>query len=210
MSIRILIVDDHPVFRFGLRSLLTSEPDLIIVGEANSGLEALELVALHGPDVVLLDVNLPDMNGVDATRRLLHLLPRLRILMITMLDDDTIFGALKAGAGGYILKGANAEETIRAIRAVANGEAIFSPNVARRIAHHFGTMATPAAFPELTDREQDVLRLLAHGLTNSAIAERLGLSIKTVRNRVSDVFAKLQVADRAEAIIRARDAGLGG
>jgi DNA-binding NarL/FixJ family response regulator len=209
MSIRLIIVDDHPVFRFGLRTLIAAEPDMAIVGEASNGTEALELVAVHAPDVVLLDVNLPDINGVEATRHLLRLCPSLRILMITMFDDDTVFGALKAGAGGYILKGASAEETARAIRVVANGEAIFSPSIARRMVQHFDALPRPAPFPDLTEREQEILRLLAQGLTNSAIAERLGLSIKTVRNRVSDIFAKLEVADRAEAIIKARDAGLG-
>jgi DNA-binding NarL/FixJ family response regulator len=149
------------------------------------------------------------INGVEATRHLLRLCPSLRILMITMFDDDTVFGALKAGAGGYILKGASAEETVRAIRAVANSEAIFSPSIARRMVQRFDALPRPAPFPDLTEREQEILRLLAQGLTNSAIAERLGLSIKTVRNRVSDIFAKLEVADRAEAIIKARDVGLG-
>jgi DNA-binding NarL/FixJ family response regulator len=209
MSIRLVIVDDHPVFRFGLRALLSAEPDIIVLGEASSGAEALELVTQHAPDVVLLDVNLPDVNGVETTRQLLRLQPALRILMITMFDDNTVFGALRAGAGGYILKGASSEETVRAIRAVANGEAIFSPSVARRMVQQVNAGPAAAPFPELTEREEEVLRLLARGLTNSAIAERLGLSIKTVRNRVSDIFAKLQVSDRAEAIIKARSAGLG-
>jgi DNA-binding NarL/FixJ family response regulator len=211
-SIRILIVDDHPVFRFGLRTLLQAEPGMQVVGEATSGDEAIALVEQLDPDIVLMDLNMPGCNGIEATRRILHRHPQIGILVITMFDDDSIFAAMQAGARGYVLKGAEGDETLRAIRAVTNGEAIFSPAVAQRLIRYFSAPppSTPArAFPELTERERDVLGLIAKGLSNTAIAERLVLSPKTVRNLVSSVFSKLQVADRAEAIIRARDAGMG-
>jgi DNA-binding NarL/FixJ family response regulator len=210
MSIAILIVDDHPVFRFGLRALIGAEPDLQIVGEAANGAEALELAASHHIDLALMDINLPDINGLEVTRRLRTLRPEARVLVISMLDDSTVFNALKAGACGYILKGASGEETIRAIRSAAAGESIFSPTIAQRIMQHFASPPKAVAFPELTERERDILELLAQGLTNGAIAERLSLSAKTVRNRVSDIFSKLHVSDRAEAIIKARDAGMQG
>jgi len=209
---RILIADDHPVFRFGLRTLLQGEPDMEVVGEATTGSEAVDMAVELRPDVVLMDLNMPEINGIEATRRILAENPDIAVLVITMFDDDTVFAAMRAGARGYLLKGAEGEETLRAVRAVAHGEAIFSPTIADRIMHYFAhAPAQPslAAFPELTEREREVLTLIAQGLTNRAIAERLVLSEKTVRNHVSNIFGKLQVADRAEAIIRARDAGLG-
>lgn len=211
-STNILIADDHPVFRFGLRALLQTEPNTEVVGEATTGEEAIALAARLKPDIILMDLNMPDVNGIEATRRILKNNPDIGILVITMFDDDSVFAAMRAGACGYILKGAEGEETLRAIRAVANGQAIFSPAVAKRVMQFFtqSPSAKPEpAFPELTLRERDVLALLAQGLTNSAIAERLVISPKTVRNHVSNIFSKLQVADRAEAIIRARDAGFG-
>jgi DNA-binding NarL/FixJ family response regulator len=210
--IRIIIADDHPVFRFGLRALLQTEPDTEVVGEATTGQEAIALAAELKPDIILMDLNMPDISGIEATRRILQKNPDVGILIITMFDDDSVFAAMRAGARGYLLKGAEGEETLRAIRAVANGEAIFSPAVAKRVMQFLAQppSAEPEpAFPDLTPREREVLALLAQGLTNHAIAERLVLSPKTVRNHVSNIFSKLQVADRAEAIIQAREAGLG-
>jgi DNA-binding NarL/FixJ family response regulator len=207
MTIAILIVDDHPVYRFGLRTLIGTEADMQVAGEANTGAEALAIAASQSLDLVLMDINLPDMSGLEVTRRLRSVYPALRILVISMLDDATVFNAMKAGACGYVVKGASGEETVRAIRAAVNGEAIFSPKVAQRLQQHFTT--TTAAGLDLTEREGEILALLAQGLTNGAIAERLSLSVKTVRNRVSDIFSKLHVNDRAEAIIKAREAGIG-
>lgn len=210
MTIRIVIADDHPVFRFGLRALLTAEADTEVVGEATSGPEVIDLADTLQPDLILMDINMPEMNGIEATRQILQRHPGMAILIITMFEDDTVFTALRAGARGYILKGAEGEETLRAIRAAANGEAIFSPVIAQRLTRHFVQTPPQAAqpFPELTGRERDILTLIAQGLTNSAIAERLALSPKTVRNLVSNIFSKLQVSDRGEAIVKARDAGL--
>lgn len=213
--IRILIADDHPVFRFGLRALLNAVADTEVVGEATSGDEVIDLTASLQPDVIVMDINMPGLNGIEATRRIRERQPNARVLVVTMLDDDSVFAAMRAGAQGYLLKGAMPGETLRAIRAVADGEAIFSAGVAERLLHVFGTAGTPlrgqpaVAFPELTEREREVLALIAQGLTNSAIAERLVLSPKTVRNYITEIFAKLQVADRAEAISRARAGGLG-
>jgi len=209
--IRILIADDHPVFRFGLRALLAAEPTTQVVGEATTGDEVIRLAAELLPQVILMDLNMPGTNGIDATRRILATMPHMLILVLTMFDDDdSVFAAMRAGARGYLLKGAEGEETIRAICAVSSGEAIFSPAIARRLMQYFGAprLPTPAqTFPELTERERELLILIAQGYTNPAIAEKLVLSPKTVRNHVSTIFSKLQVASRAEAIIRARDAG---
>ena len=214
--IRVLIADDHPVFRYGLRALLLAEATMMeVVGEATSGEEAVALAAQCLPDVILMDVNMPGLNGIEATRRILAATPQVGILMLTMFDDDeSVFAAMRAGARGYLLKGAEGEEAVRAIVGVNNGEAIFSPAVACRLIGYFGAPhrnqpSDPAQlFPELTEREREVLTLIAQGYTNPAIAEQLVLSPKTVRNHVSSIFSKLQVAGRAEAIIRARDAGL--
>jgi DNA-binding NarL/FixJ family response regulator len=216
-KIRILIADDHPVFRFGLRSLLNAMPDTEVVGEVTSGEEALALAGSLQPDVILMDINMPGVNGIEATRRIRETNPDVRILIVTMLEDDSVFAAMRAGARGYVVKGAEPTEILRAIRAVADGEAIFSPGIAERLMLYFTTPpaapANPASaaplFPDLTEREREVLGLIAQGLTNGAIAERLVLSPKTVRNYITEIFSKLQVADRAQAIIRARDAGLG-
>jgi DNA-binding NarL/FixJ family response regulator len=211
--IKILIADDHPLFRFGIRTRLSAEADLEVIGEAGSGEEAIALTSHLAPNVVLMDLNLPGMNGIEATRAIREAHPQVVVLVVTMFDDDSVFAAMRAGARGYLLKGAEAEETVRAVRAVAHGEAIFSPSVAQRLMGYFAAprpATVASSFPELTEREREVLGLLAQGYTNAAIGERLMLSTKTVRNYVSSIFAKLQVADRAEAIIRARDAGFGG
>src|SRR5260370_2337457 len=213
--IRILIADDHPVFRYGLRALLSAEPTTEVVGEATTGEEAIAQALSLQPDVILMDVNMPGINGIEATRRIVAEMPHVNILVLTMFDDDdSVFAAMRAGARGYLLKGAEGEETVRAISVVNSGEAIFSPSIARRLMHYFGATrglqrpAPPQDFPELTDREREVLMLIAQGYTNPAIAEQLVISPKTVRNYVSSIFSKLQVASRAEAIIRARDAGM--
>ncbi len=218
-AIRILIADDHPVFRFGLRSLLNAMPDTAVVGEVTTGEEVIALAGAVRPDVILMDINMPGVNGIEATRRIRETNPDIRILIVTMLEDDSVFAAMRAGARGYVVKGAEPGEVLRAIRAVADGEAIFSPGIAERLIHYFTAPPggagdrTPSAaapiFPDLTEREREVLGLIAQGLTNSAIAERLVLSPKTVRNYITEIFSKLQVADRAQAIIRARNAGLG-
>jgi DNA-binding NarL/FixJ family response regulator len=215
-QIQLLIADDHQPFRAGLRALLLSAPDIAVVAEAGTGDEAIELAGRHQPDVILMDINMPGVNGIEATRRILHTSPHISVLMITMFeDDDSVFAALRAGARGYLLKGALKAEILRAIRGVSSGEAIFGPAVARRLMQFFSA-ARPAAaspleqaFPELTDREREILALIAQHITNPEIAERLHLSHKTVRNHVSNIFSKLQVVDRAQAIIRAREAGLG-
>lgn len=207
--VRILLVDDHPVFRLGLRNLLQGFEDLEVAGEASSGEDALELAGQLKPDLVLMDIGLPGMNGLETTRCILETLPETAILILTMFDDDSVFDAVKAGARGYLLKGADPDETIRAIRSVANGEAIFSPNTAKRVTAFLA--GSPGAgrgpFPELTDREREVLACVAKGLTNAATADQLFLSVKTVRNHVSNIFTKLQVVGRAQAIVKAREAG---
>jgi DNA-binding NarL/FixJ family response regulator len=211
--IRVLIADDHPHFRDGLRALLVSAPDLEVVGEAGDGEQAISLAVKLQPDVILMDLNMPGVGGIEATRRILRTSPHIAILVISMFeDDDSVFTALQAGARGYLLKGALKAEILRSIRAVASGEAIFGPSIAKRLIQYFAAprpSAPPDAFPELTDREHEILALIARHDTNPEIAKRLYLSPKTVRNHVSNIFTKLQVSDRAQAIIRAREAGLG-
>jgi DNA-binding NarL/FixJ family response regulator len=213
-KLRILIADDHPLFRDGLRTLLQSGSDTEVVGEAATGDETIARAATLQPDVILMDINMPGVNGIEATRRILHTSPHISILVVTMYeDDDSVFAAMRAGARGYLLKGADQDETLRAITAVSHGEAIFSPTIAKRLIRYFTptkvSATPPQAFPELTEREREILMLLAQGHNNAEIAQRLVLSPKTVRNHLSNVFSKLQVADRAQAIIRAREAGLG-
>lgn len=212
-ALRILIADDHPLFRDGLRALLAAAQDMELVGEATSGEEAVALAAELQPDLVLMDVQMPGLSGVEATRRIVQASPHIRVLVVTMFEDDrTVFAAMRAGALGYVLKGASSAEMLRSIQAVGGGEAIFSPRVAARMADYFAGMQPKAptpVFPELSDREREILDLMAQGRSNAEIASRLVLSPKTVRNHVSNVLNKLQVADRTEAAIRAREAGLG-
>ena len=212
--IRVLIADDHAAFRGGLQALLATAGDIKVVGEAESGVDVVAAAERLQPDVVLMDVNMPGIDGVEATRRIVDASPHVAVLVLTMHDDDeTVFEAVRAGARGYLLKGAQRVELVRAIRAVASGEAIFGPGVARRLMAFFARpvpRADPAAFPELTDREREILELIAQGRSNTDITDRLVLSPKTVRNHVSNIFAKLQVRDRSEAIVRAREAGMGG
>jgi DNA-binding NarL/FixJ family response regulator len=211
-SLAALIVDDHPLFRKGLRSLLETMPDISSVSEAKSGREAVELALAHQPDVVLMDLQMPNGSGLAAIRELSKRSPNIRVLVVTLFeDDDSIFTALRAGAHGYILKDADEEEMMRAIRAVGEGEAIFSPAIATRLMDYFAAtrqQVPQEVFPDLTDRELEILTLIARGMANVAIAEQLMISLKTVRNHVSNIYSKLQVADRAQAAIRARDAGL--
>ena len=211
--IRVLIADDHPFFRDGLRVLLEATADTAVAGEAATGDEVIALAERLQPDVILMDLKMPGPNGIEATRRILAASPHIAVLVVTMYEDDgSVFAAMRAGARGYLLKGADEDEMLRAIRGVARGEAIFGPAVARRLLRFFAApelSAPPPAFPELTEREREILDLLAQGRANPEIAERLYLSPKTVRNHVSNIFGKLQVADRAQAIVRAREAGLG-
>jgi DNA-binding NarL/FixJ family response regulator len=211
--LRVLTADDHPAFRAGLRAVVAAAPDLELVGEAGSGWEALEMVGELRPDVVVMDVQMPALDGIATTRRLVAALPSVRVLMLTMFEDDaTVFRALQAGARGYVTKGAGFTELLRAIRAVGHGEALFGPGVAERLAQWFATVPPPVdaeAFRDLSVREREVLSLLALGRKNAEIAAVLFLSPKTVRNLVSSILTKLQVADRAQAGLRARDAGLG-
>jgi DNA-binding NarL/FixJ family response regulator len=210
-SIAVFIADDHRLFRNGLRALL-GQAGIEVVGEAATGDEAVALVERLQPDVVLMDIQMPGLNGIEATRRITAASPHVGVIIVTMFeDDDSVFAAMRAGARGYILKGAGQEEVARTIRAVAQGEALFGPAIAARLMSFFsGPRPSVPAFPELTAREREVLDLIAAGHSNEAIAARLVVSRKTVRNHVSNIFSKLQVAGRAEAIIRARDAGMGG
>jgi DNA-binding NarL/FixJ family response regulator len=212
-SIHVFIVDDHILYREGVRKMLSMAPDIEIVGEAASGDDAIAQALALQPDVILMDLKMPGVNGIEATRRIVDASPRIGVLVLTMFEtDETVFAAMRAGARGYLLKDADQEEVLRAVKAVSRGEAIFSPAIAERLIHYFAALrptAADLAFPELTDREREILHLIAQGHSNSEIAERLLLRTKTVQNHVSNIFSKLQVADRAQAIVRARDAGLG-
>lgn len=212
-SIHVLIADDHALYREGARKMLSVAQDIEIVGEAASGEEAISQALALQPDVILMDLKMPGINGMEATRRILYTSPRIGVLVLTMFEtDETVFAAMRAGARGYLLKDADQEEVVRAVKAVNRGEAIFSPAIAERLIHYFAALrpgTADLAFPELTDREREILHLIAQGHSNSEIAERLLLRTKTVQNHVSNIFSKLQVADRAQAIVRARDAGLG-
>ena len=210
--IKVLVADDHPIFRDGLAMLLTSVDGIDVVGTAADGVVAVDAALRLRPDVVVMDVQMPRLDGIEATRRLAAEAPEVGIVVLTMSEDDgTVFAAVRAGARGYLVKGAEQEEIVRAISTVASGGAVFGATLALRIAEFFaaGPPTPTDAFPQLTAREREILELLAAGRSNQQIASALFLSPKTVRNNVSNVFAKLQVADRAEAIVRAREAGLG-
>lgn len=212
---RILLADDHPMFCEGLVASLQTVEHCEVVGQAADGAEAVRLAERLQPDLVLMDVNMPVMNGIEATREIIRMSPHIGILMLTMFDDDSsVFAAMKAGARGYLLKGANKEEIVRALTVVAGGDVIFGSAIARKMMYYFEAMAGRAPahplLPNLTEREREVLERIAAGLTNAEIARKLGLSLKTVRNHVSNILNKLQVADRAQAILLAREAGLGG
>ena len=212
-ALRVLIADDHPIFRNGMRALLTSVPGIEIAGEAVNGDEAIDLATSLQPDVVLMDLQMPGgVSGIEATRHILDTSPHIRVLVVTMFeDDDSVFAALRAGARGYILKGASPNEMVRAIQAVGSGEAIFSPAIAQRLIDFFATprpkTAQVAIFPDLTEREREILNFMVQGRSNQEIGAQLVLSLKTVRNHVSNIFSKLQVADRAQAILLARESG---
>lgn len=213
-TIKVLLADDHPLFRDGMRGLLASEADISIVGEATTIDDVIRLAGQLNPDVILMDIRMPGGNGIGATRTIVDKHPNIRVLMVTMLeDDDSLFAAMRAGARGYLLKDASRDEVLRAIRAVAHDEAIFSPGVARKMLNFFQgkppQQNEAQVFPELSTREREILELLAKGCSNTAIAAQLGLSLKTVQNHVSNLLGKLEVEDRVEAVIRAREAGLG-
>jgi DNA-binding NarL/FixJ family response regulator len=212
-TIRILIADDHGVVREGLRAVLGPEPDMEVVGEAATGKEVVERAVELRPDVILMDIQMPGMNGIEATRRILEVNPHVGVVVLTMFeDDDSVFSAMRAGVRGYVLKGAPPSQILKVLRAVAGGEAYFGPEIAKRLMDFFSAPKTASpeeTFPELSAREVEILDLIAQGYSNAKIAGRLFLSPKTVGNHISHIFTKLQVADRAHAIIRAREAGLG-
>lgn len=218
-KISVLIADDERNIRIGLAALINAEADLRLLGEAVTGEEVVKLADAFQPDVILMDINMPDLdheglNGIEATRRILATSPHIGVLMLTMFEDDeSVFAAMRAGARGYLLKGALKVEILRAIRAVQSGEVIFGATIAQRVARFFSAIRpAPASelFPNLTDREREILSLIAQHMNNADIAKHLSLSEKTIRNHVSNIFNKLQVADRVQAILRAKEAGLGG
>jgi DNA-binding NarL/FixJ family response regulator len=210
--LRVLIADDHPLFRDGMCALLGSLPNYEVAGEAANGADAVVLARERQPDIVLMDLQMPQVNGIEATRQIVQTSPHIGVVVITMFeDDDSVFAALRAGARGYVLKGADQAEIVRVLEAVGRGDALFGAPIAARLMNYFAvprTQADAGLFPELTEREREVLQLIARGRSNTDIAAELVLSLKTVRNHVSNIFSKLQVADRAEAIVRAREAGM--
>lgn len=216
--IRLLIVDDHTLFREGLQAIFFTVHDIEVVGEASSGEDAIRQAEMLKPDVLLMDIQMEDMNGIEASKRILDMLPETKIIMLTMLEDsESLFAAMIAGARSYVLKGADKAEVLKTIRAVAGGEVLFGAAVANRVTDYFRNLGTTASaqrtriapFPELSERELEVLDLIAGGFNNHEIAAQLHVTVKTVSNHISNIFSKLQVADRAQAIIKAREAGLG-
>ena len=211
--VRVVVADDHPTFRRGVTALLASVADIELVGEAADGESAVEVATAMRPDVVLMDLTMPGIGGVEATRRITAATPQVAVLVVTMLDDDeAVFAAMRAGARGYVVKGQDTDDVLRAVRSVARGDAVFGPAVAGRVLSYLTrplSARDPVLFPERSDREREVLELLARGHTNSDIARGLVLTPKTVRTHVSNIFTKLQVAGRADAVERARSAGLG-
>jgi DNA-binding NarL/FixJ family response regulator len=208
---RVLVADDHPMFRAGLLTALQLNGSFEIVGEAATGHEAVQTAGQTRPDVVVMDLHMPDLNGIEATRQIISARPQTGVLVLTMFEDDeSVFSAMRAGARGYLLKGAGPEEITRAIEAVGSGEAIFGPSIAHQIVAFLSSPRTPKPFPELTPRERELLDLIAQGWSNARIAQHFTLSTKTVRNHVSNILTKLSLTDRSQAIVRARQAGLGG
>jgi DNA-binding NarL/FixJ family response regulator len=215
-QIKLMIADDHKLFREGLKALLAVTDDIEIVGEAADGDTAVKECKELQPTIILMDINMPGLNGIQATQQILQYHPQTGIIMLTMLEDDaSVFNAMRAGARGYLLKGADPNEVLSVIRAVADGQALFGPAIASRVLGYFKELGGRSSsqqietpFPELTERELEILRLISQGLNNSEIAQKLFLSPKTVRNHITSIFSKLQVADRAQAIVRAREAGL--
>jgi DNA-binding NarL/FixJ family response regulator len=213
-TLQLLIADDSEPFRTGLGALVAAVDGMVVTGNASSGDEAIALALDLQPDVVLMDLNMPGRNGIEATRAIVSAAPHIAVLILTMHEDDeSVFAAVQAGARGYLVKGARQAELLRAIRSVAEGGAVFGPAIARRMVDFFTAAAhagAATAFPDLTGREREILDLIARGRANTQIAEQLGLSTKTVRNHVSSIFTKMQVVDRAQAIVKAREAGIGG
>ena len=211
--LRILVVDDNDDFRSGVEALLSATPSMELAASATNGADAVAIALEQQPDVVLMDLHMPELNGIEATERIVTSSPHIRVLVLTMMEDDeSVFAAVRAGARGYLLKGARRAEIVRAIEAVGAGEVIFGPAVAERVTSYFRRVQakpTAHAFPQLTDREREILALIAAGRENSEIAKQLDLSTKTVRNHSSNIFMKLHVAHRAQAIVLAREAGLG-
>lgn len=210
--IRVLIADDHTLFREGLVALLNSIDDVEVVGSYQNGEQVIQAATTLQPDIILMDLQMPVINGIEATRQIIRTSPHIGVIVVTMFeDDDSVFAAMRAGARGYILKGADQAEVLRAIHSVARGEALFGPSIATRLMEYFGAphQAVSQAFPQLTDREREILEFIACGLSNPEIAADLTISLKTVRNHVSNIFNKMQVTDRVQAALRAREAGMG-
>jgi DNA-binding NarL/FixJ family response regulator len=209
--IRLVLADDHPVFAAGLRAVLETEEDMQVTAVAATGRQAVRAVTEDPPDIAILDLSMPDGDGLWVSAQVRRAGLPTRVLILTMSDeDDNVLAALRAGAQGYAVKGAGPDEIVAAVRAVAHGEAVFGAGIATKMLDYFSRVASAAPFPQLTDREHEVLRLIAGGADNAAVSRRLGVSGKTVRNYVSNIITKLQVTDRTAAVLKARDAGIGG